>query len=238
MVARQSYLYGWRTVFCSLFLEGGGDSVYTHYSHVEGTFMCESYSCVEGTFMCGSYSHVEGTLTCGSYSHVEGAFMCRSYSHVEGTFTCESYSRVEGTFTLLMCGGDIHVWELLMCGGDIHMWELLMCGRDIHVWELLKCGGDIYVWELLTCVGRATKVKFFTPWYFIYLFSLHFLSSDTVVENSIMLHSCHHLLSCGEWNKFITLSSQSSLTAILLGFKSCDKTKIDYALADRCGHSI
>ena len=79
---------------------------------------------------------------------MEGTFTCGSYSCVEGTFTCKSYSRVEGTFT---CGGGIHMWELLTCGGDIHNVGVT------HVWRGHSCVGGS------SRVGRATKVKFFTP---------------------------------------------------------------------------
>ena len=68
--------------------------------------------------------------------------MCGSYSRVEGALTCGSYSRVEGTFT---CGSYSRVEGAFTCG------------------SYSRVEGNIHVWDLLTRVGRATKVKFFTP---------------------------------------------------------------------------
>ena len=80
----------------TFFLEGGGDTVHTCYSRVEGTFMCGTYSCVEGTFMCGSYSHVEGTFTCGTYMWIE-------HSPVGVTHKCgKSHQRNSSLFDILI----------------------------------------------------------------------------------------------------------------------------------------
>ena len=161
--------------------------LYTVNSCVEGAFTCGSYSHVEGPFTCGSYScverhsRVEGTFTCGSYSCVGEAFTCGGDIHVWELFTCGE------AFT---CGGHIHVWRGHSHVGVIHVWRghsrvgaihvwrrhsrvgAIHMWRGHSVWELFTCGGDIHVWEAFTCgsysrVEQATKVKFFTPWYFL-----------------------------------------------------------------------
>ena len=122
LVASQSYLCGWRTVFFSLILEGGGAGKWAFtcgsYSSVEWAFTCGSYSSVEWAFTCGRYSSVEWAFTCGSYSHVEGHSCVRvthmwkgihiygSYSCVEEAFTCGTRHQSEFFHTLIF----YHTW--------------------------------------------------------------------------------------------------------------------------------
>ena len=86
VVARQSYLCGWRMVF----LEGGGYSAHTCYSHVEGDIhvwellMCGGDIHVWELLMCGVDIHVWELLTCVGDIHVWELLTCvwRVYSHV------------------------------------------------------------------------------------------------------------------------------------------------------------
>ena len=84
---------------------------------------------------------VKGAFTCGTYSQMEGTFKC-------GTYMWRGHSCVEGTFT---------------CGSYSRVEGTFTCGSYSRVEGTFTCGS-------YSRVGRATKVKFFTPWYF-YIFS-------------------------------------------------------------------
>ena len=108
-------------------------------------------------------------------SHVEGAFMCGSYSRVE------RHSRVEGTFT---------------CGSYSHVEEAFTCGSYSHVQGTFTCGS-------YSRVRRATKVKFFTPWY-----SLSLVNSCRITKTCAVIFGRHDVIRKRvEWRHLATLGT-------------------------------
>ena len=97
------------------------------------------------------------SLYCWLVSHLYGwrmGFFVTFFLTVWGAVHLHMNSRVQG---------HSHVRGAHMWRGHSHV-EVLIYGGDIHMWVVLLSGGYIRVWT-----GRATKVKFFTPWYYLTL---------------------------------------------------------------------
>ena len=89
--------------------------------------------------------HMNSHVECAGSSHIH-VWNVHIHRHIWSSLwlECSGFigsSRVEGTFT-----SGTYMW--------IHMW---------NVEGLFPCRGSSHV------EGRATKVKFFTPWYFVHL---------------------------------------------------------------------